>query len=132
MNACAHSELTCAYAAQALPRDEAAAAAAHLAACPDCRRELDSLRPAVDRLLSWPDVIRPAATLQARLAHRLAAESGAAVPPPAGDWSEPAWDQVAPGIACQLFASDTDSYLVSMLVRLAPGASYPAHRHVGT
>ncbi|MGE0260742.1 MAG: zf-HC2 domain-containing protein, partial [Alphaproteobacteria bacterium] len=40
-NRCEWSEATCAYAAQALPADEAAAAKAHIAVCPDCRRELE-------------------------------------------------------------------------------------------
>ena len=35
------------------------------------------------------------------------------------------------GIACKLLAIDRERALVSMLVRLAPGADYPAHRHAG-
>jgi anti-sigma factor ChrR (cupin superfamily) len=46
-------------------------------------------------------------------------------------WAEPAWEDVAPGIACKLLATDTGRDRVSMLVRLAPGADYPAHRHSG-
>jgi anti-sigma factor ChrR (cupin superfamily) len=132
-NACAHSEVTCAYAARALAPNEIAAAEAHIAACPDCRRELESLRPVLDRFAAWPtDVLRPAASLQARLARRIAEETGnAAVLPPAPQWSEPEWEQVAPGIECKLLAGDTERHRVSMLVRLAPGASYPAHTHAG-
>jgi anti-sigma factor ChrR (cupin superfamily) len=44
-------------------------------------------------------------------------------------WSEPEWEQVAPGIECKLLATDPERHRVSMLVRLAPGASYPAHTH---
>ena len=51
--------------------------------------------------------------------------------PPARQWSEPEWEQVAPGIECKLLAADTERHRVSMLVRLAPGASYPAHTHAG-
>src|SRR5581483_3115773 len=36
---CAQSEVTAAYAAQALPASDVAAAEAHIAACPHCRRE---------------------------------------------------------------------------------------------
>ena len=58
-NRCEQSEVTCAYAAHALAASEVAAAEAHIASCADCRRELDSLRPVVDRLVSWPtDVLR--------------------------------------------------------------------------
>lgn len=128
---CEHSEVTCAYAAQALAPGEVVAAEAHIAACPDCQHELESLRPVVDRFVAWPtDVLRPATSLQARLARRIAGETGKEpVPPPAPQWSEPDWEQVAPGIECKLLATDTKRQLVSMLVRLAPGASYPAHTH---
>src|ERR1700720_1135812 len=130
-NRCAQSEVTCAFAAQALAVSEAAAAEAHIASCPDCRRELESLRPVVDNFVSWPtDVLRPTTSLQARLARRIAEETGKEpVLPPMGQWSEPEWEQVAPGIECKLLATDTGRHRVSMLVRLAPGASYPAHTH---
>jgi len=134
---CEHSEITCAYAAQALAANELAAAETHIAACPDCQRELESLRPVVDQFAAWPtDVLRPATSLQARLARRLAEETGKEpVLPPARQgeqtWSEPEWEDVAPGIECKLLATDAERHRVSMLVRLAPGASYPAHTHAG-
>jgi anti-sigma factor ChrR (cupin superfamily) len=132
-NRCEHSEATCAYAMGALPTSEMVAAEAHIARCPDCARELESLRPVVDRFVAWPaDVLRPPASLQARLAQRLAKESGRApLPLPPSRWSEPEWEQVAPGIECKLLATDTERHRVSMLVRLARGASYPAHTHAG-
>jgi len=130
-NPCAQSDVTCAYALQALPASETAAAEVHIASCPDCQRELESLRPVVDRLVAWPaDVLRPTTALQGRLALRIAGETGKQpVTPPARQWSEPEWEQVAPGIECKVLASDTERHRVSMLVRLAPGASYPAHTH---
>jgi anti-sigma factor ChrR (cupin superfamily) len=130
---CEKAELACLYALQALPAAEAAAAAAHIDACPDCRRELERLRPVIDRFTVWPaDVLRPPASLQGRLATRIAAEPGQQlVVPQAAQWSEPEWEQVAPGIQCKLLATDTERDRVSMLVRLAPGASYPAHDHAG-
>jgi len=91
----------------------------------------------VDRFVAWPtDVLRPTTSLQARLALRIAEETGKEpVLPPARQgeqaWSEPAWEQVAPGIECKLLATDTERHRVSMLVRLAPGARYPAHTHAG-
>jgi anti-sigma factor ChrR (cupin superfamily) len=132
-NPCEQSEVTCAYAAEALAASEIAAAEAHIAACPDCRRELESLRPVVDRFVTWPtDVLRPTRSLQDRLALRIAEETGnPPVPPPARQWSEPEWEQVAPGIECKLLATDKERHRVSMLVRLAPGASYPPHTHAG-
>ena len=81
------------------------------------------------RLLAT-DVLRPTTSLQARLALRIAEETGnQPVLPPTQRWSEPEWEQVAPGIECNLLAIDTERHRVSMLVRLAPGASYPAHTH---
>ena len=130
---CEHSEMTCAYAAQALPAGEVAAAEAHIAGCPDCRRELASLRPVVDRFVAWPrDVLRPTTSLAARLAQRIAAETGKPPVAPPPRWSEPDWEEVAPGIECKLLATDEERHRVSMLVRLAPGASYPPHTHAGT
>jgi len=58
-NGCEHSELTCAYVAQALAPSELAAAEAHISLCPDCQREVESLRPVVNQFVSWPtDVLR--------------------------------------------------------------------------
>jgi len=132
-NHCEQSDVTCAYAAQALASSEVAEAEAHIVSCPDCQRELESLRPVVHQFVSWPsDVLRPTTSLQGRLALRIAEETGRQpVLPPARQWSEPEWEQVAPGIECKLLATDTERHRVSMLVRLAPGASYPGHTHAG-
>jgi quercetin dioxygenase-like cupin family protein len=130
---CDRADLVCVYALQALPAVELPAIEAHIAACVDCQRALESLRPVVDRFASWPaDVLRPTASLKERLARRIAEDSGPPpVPSPARRWSEPDWEAVAPGIECKLLATDTERHRVSMLVRLAPGASYPAHTHEG-
>ena len=130
---CDYSEMTCAYGLQVLPTSEVHVILAHIGSCPGCLRELESLRPVVNQLVSWPtDVLRPNSLLQTRLALRIAEETGTSpVLPPARRWSEPQWEQVAPGIECKLLATDTERHRVSMLVRLAPGASYPGHTHAG-
>ena len=130
---CPHNEATCAFALRALPSDEAAPAEAHIAACAECRRDLESLRGLVDRFVAWPtDLLRPSQSLQARLSQRIGAETGTpAVEPPSHAWRDPEWEQVAPGIECKLLATDSENHRVSMLVRLAPGASYPPHTHAG-
>jgi anti-sigma factor ChrR (cupin superfamily) len=132
-NPCGQAELVCAYAVRALPSSEASALEAHLSLCADCRRELETLRPLIDSFVSWPtDVLRPPASLQARLARRISAEAGGEpVLPAVRHWSEPEWEEVAPGISCKLLATDTERQCVSMLVRLAPGADYPPHTHAG-
>jgi anti-sigma factor ChrR (cupin superfamily) len=130
---CEQSEGTFAYATQALAAKDAAAAEAHIASCSDCQREVESLREVINRFVSWPtDVLRPTTSLQRRLALRIAEETGKPpVLPSARRWSEPEWEQVAPGIECKLLATDTERHRVSMLVRLAAGASYPGHTHAG-
>jgi hypothetical protein len=127
------ADLACAYALQALPASELPAIEAHVAMCPGCQLELESLRPVIDGFVSWPtDVLRPTTSLQARLAARIAEETGKPpVLPPAPQWFEPKWEQVAPGIECKLLATDAERHRVSMLVRLARGARYPAHTHAG-
>jgi anti-sigma factor ChrR (cupin superfamily) len=123
----------CAYVMQALPPQEASAVEAHLASCSECRQELETLRPVADSFVFWPTaVLRPRASLQRRLAQRLAAETGdQPVPPPTRQWQEPEWEEVAPGILCKLMATDAKNHRVSMLVRLLPGVEYPAHTHAG-
>ena len=130
---CDYSELTCACALQALSESELPTVEAHIASCPQCQRELESLRPVIDGFVSWPtDILRPSASLQARLARRIAEETGEPLITSAGTpWPKPEWEQVAPGIECKLLATDAERHRVSMLVRLAPGASYPAHTHAG-
>jgi anti-sigma factor ChrR (cupin superfamily) len=132
-NRCDRAEAVCAYAMQALPSNERPAIEAHISSCPHCQRELEALRPVVDAWVSWPaDVLRPSTSLQERLAHRIAAETGGKpVAPPTRSWREPEWDPVAPGISVKMLAMDEERHVVSMLVRLAAGASYPAHTHAG-
>jgi anti-sigma factor ChrR (cupin superfamily) len=130
-NNCDWSEATCAYAVHALAENEIASVVAHNLACPRCRRELESLRPVVDYFVSWPtDILRPKASLQARLGGRIGYGRGEppAQPPP-HRWCEPDWEQIVEGIQCKLLAADTLNQRISMLVRFAPGASYAAHTH---
>jgi quercetin dioxygenase-like cupin family protein len=133
MNDCESAEIACAYALQVLPTSEVAAADAHIASCPECQNEVKSLCAVVNRFNSWPtDVLRPNTSLQMRLSLHIAEETGQQpVLPPTRQWAELEWEQVAPGIECKLLATDTETNRVSMLVRLAPGASYPSHTHAG-
>jgi hypothetical protein len=128
-----HAELLCLYALQALPREETARLQGQIAACAECQRELQRLRPVVDLFATWPtDLLRPSTPLWGRLAERVAAETGEApLEPPAERWSEPEWENVAPGIWCKLLARDTEQDRISMLVRLEPGGEYPPHDHAG-
>jgi RNA polymerase sigma-70 factor (ECF subfamily) len=128
-NPCDNAELVCAYAVHALPAREILMVEAHLTSCWRCRDELDTLRPLTDRFSFSP---RPSGSLQARLALRIAAETGGKpMLPAAPHWFEPEWEEVAPGISCKLLAADAEAHRVSMLVRLAPGGEYPPHTHAG-
>jgi quercetin dioxygenase-like cupin family protein len=91
------------------------------------------LPPTIDAVASSrTDVLRPSTSLRETLARRIAAETAEEplVPAPEGR-AEPEWEQVAPGISCKLFATDSELDRVSMLVRLAPGVAYPPHTHAG-
>jgi anti-sigma factor ChrR (cupin superfamily) len=82
--------------------------------------------------ISGKDLLHPGADLPDRLARRIAKTTGGeVVPPPVPGWSEPEWEEVAPGILCKLLANDTERQRVSMLVRLLPNVEYPSHRHAG-
>lgn len=131
---CERMERVAEYVLQALPASETSAFEAHVDECPECRQELDALRPIIDAFGDWPtDILRPPTSLWARLAQRLAVEcDGESSVTPEARWvEEPQWKAVAPGISCKLLATDTANERVSMLVRLAPGVAYPRHRHVG-
>lgn len=131
-NPCRESERVSDYLMQLLPADEVRTLEAHVQTCASCRDELDALSTLVDAFATWPiDVLKPSRSLQQRLAERIAPEAeAAAVPPPR--WKEPEWNEVAPGIFCQLLATDAKRQRVSMMVRLLPGVEYPPHTHAGT
>ncbi len=128
-----HDEQVMLYALQALPPAEASAVEARLSACPDCRRQLQALRPVVDSFTAWPtDVLRPAEPLWDRLASLIGGETAnrpSSQPHPV--LPKPEWKVAAPGISCTLLATDPERRRVSMLVRLDPNTAYPPHRHSG-
>jgi anti-sigma factor ChrR (cupin superfamily) len=127
-----HRDSACLYALQALPAGEVPAVEAQIAACPECRRDVETLRPIVDAFVAWPtDVLRPTGSLWDRLAGRIARETGRPVTPQPPPPAPPEWEEAGPGIHCMLLATDAEKHRVSMLVRLAPGAEYPPHTHAG-
>ena len=130
---CPSAGLTDGYILRLLSPDNVARAEEHISACPECRRKVEVLGPVVAALAEGAgDILTPSPVLRKRLAHRISGTGGTpiaeALEP---EWHEPDWERVAPGIECKLLASDSESQRVSMLVRLAPGASYPPHTHAG-
>ena len=130
---CEQMDLVHAYALGALPADEMRVVEAHLGACAECRDEVALLRPIVDGFFhEWPtDVLRPSSSLWERLVDRIDTNKSASPKSPSWRGLEPKWEEVASGIHCKIFSTDPDNDRVTMLVRLAPGAAYPAHRHAG-
>ena len=128
-----HVEGVFLYALQALPAGELTAVEARIAACAECREELEGLHPVIGSFVSWPTaVLRPPTPLWDRLARRIAAETGQKpVSPAARRPAEAEWEEVSPGISVKLLATDAENGRVSMLVRLAPGTDYPPHSHAG-
>jgi quercetin dioxygenase-like cupin family protein len=133
-SSCEQADLVYAFALQSIPTSKLSEVETHLAECSVCRAELESLRPVMSAFVEWPiDVLRPSTDLWPRLAERIGAEPGQA-PASANarrPWQEPEWEEVAPGISCKILATDLETSMVSMLVRLAPGGEYPPHRHAG-
>src|SRR5690242_21554504 len=128
-----HLDLVFLHALRSLPASEIPAVEAQISGCAECRQQFEALRPIIETLISWPtDVLRPSVSLWERVAQRVAEDTGQ---PPVLELSQvrtkPEWEEPGPGISCQLLATDTEKERVSMLVRLAPGAEYPPHRHAG-
>lgn len=118
------------YALRALPANERPAFEAHVGGCEACRQELDALRPVVEAMVDWPtDVLRPPAPLWDRLAKRIAPDGAK---PTEARAVESEWKEVgSSGIFYKVLAAEEATGRVSLLVRLAPGAEYPPHRHAG-
>jgi anti-sigma factor ChrR (cupin superfamily) len=130
---CAQRDLVALLALGALEPSEVPIVEAHIATCSDCREHMATADRVVASFASWPiDVLRPSPALWGRLADRIGASAGSQPPArTARRWTEPEWEEVAPGISCKLLSTDTERNLVSMLVRLAPGVEYPPHCHAG-
>ncbi len=130
---CDQTEWVSLHALRALPSSEARRMEAHISTCETCRQEWNALRPVMDSFAFWPtDVLRPSQSLWGRLAKRIAKETGEQpILTEKRQWTEPEWEEVAPGISCKLLSTDTEKHCVSMLVRLEPGVDYPPHTHAG-
>ena len=144
------------YSLSALPRDEAAAYEAHIANCPACADEVAALRSVLSDISLLAPRATPSSGLRSRVMKRLRehAARGASLDrsrfeEASRPWrtasataleagfsyalaSEGAWQATGfPGIEARQLFVDTASDRVTMLVRMAPGTSYPSHRHTG-
>jgi anti-sigma factor ChrR (cupin superfamily) len=129
--ACSEVGLIYDFAIGTLSGAQARTFSAHLATCAACSRELDRLRTALTGLAGWPsDVLARADSRGAQLIEQSGRSQGES-DARRSFARRTAWSDVAPGIACRLLAVDPATGRTSMLVRLAPGVDYPAHRHAG-
>jgi anti-sigma factor ChrR (cupin superfamily) len=134
---CERADLVAPYALSTLDRGESEVMQAHLPGCADCQREFEAIAPVTDALSAWrTQSFPPPMPLWDRVLERLdkrseqiKAPSAASESARAAGWREPEWRNVAPGIACKLLSTDSEQDRVTMLVRLAPDASYPPHQH---
>ena len=138
----------------ALPPDEAAAFEAHAAGCPACAAERAALVSLAGELAAVGPPADPPERLWARIADRVrttpqeTAANGAPQTQPWKAWTatgasaaaragmltiaadDAGWQATAvPGIDVRKLFVDPAADRVTMLVRMAPGAAYPPHRH---
>jgi hypothetical protein len=126
---CPYADEVSLFALHALPAAESAVIGTHIASCIACQKDLASLQPVIEAFAVWPvDVLRPSDALWDQLTKRITVAAdgttrGAHTP----SWTEPDWEDVAPGICCKLLSNDVQRDRVCMLVRLAPATEYPPH-----
>ena len=133
------------YALDALEPDAARLYAAHLEICAPCQAEVAALRTAVEALGRAVEPVTPPPSLKARLMDvvRTAPEAEAIQTwkrwaPSATDEAmtivrgDGAWETTGvDGVAVRRLFVDAANDRLTMLVRMAAGTSYPAHRHGG-
>jgi quercetin dioxygenase-like cupin family protein len=119
---------TCEAAALYALGDLSAGDAAHFeqrleSGCPLCLAELEFCQETVESVLLAAPPVKPSPDLESRLLARIGASPQTSAPKIVrpGDGK---WRQVAPGVTTRMLHEDR-----TMLVRMYPGASLPAHPH---
>jgi predicted ChrR family anti-sigma factor len=134
-----------AYALGSLSPVESAEFEEHLHACEACRREVESLQGVLGELATLAQAVAPPPGLKDRLLARVR-ESKTAVSQPWKAWlpepsgagltlvraGEGAWEASGvDGVEIRRLFLDRENDRATMLVRMAPGTSYPSHVHGG-
>jgi anti-sigma factor ChrR (cupin superfamily) len=138
-----------------LTESEAAAFEEHVKGCPVCRTELERFRDVTSALALLAPVANPPAHLRQRVLESVAAaESVRTASKGAAASASQSWNDWAPrpspeglfvmkadvgeleptgvaGVTAKALFVDPATDRITMLVRLEPGATYPAHRHAG-
>lgn len=145
---------TALYALGSMDAAEAGKYEAHLAVCEACREEVRSLRSVCDSLSHLALSVPPPKELKGRLMERIRAGAGGDAHANASDSPTQTWKSWVPdttpagltlvpggdgdweptgvaGVDARKLFLDAANDRVTMLVRMAPKTSYPAHRHSG-
>lgn len=132
------------FALDALPLNETQDFETHLSVCDTCRVEVESLRSTVAAIGSAVPGEVPDMSLRGRLLDRArgGTVSVPAQPVQSSDVtaatqylaraSEGVWQSSGfPGVDARILFLNPDDGRATLLVRMAPGATYPSHRHRG-
>ncbi len=154
MTACASHDPAL-YVLDCLTESEAAAFEEHVKGCSVCRTELERFRDVTSALALLAPVANPPAHLRQRVLEGVAAaESVHTASKGAAASASQSWNDWAPrpsseglfvvkadvgeleptgvaGVTAKALFVDPTSDRITMLVRMEPGATYPAHRHAG-
>jgi len=134
------------FALDALPAEEARAMEVHLVHCDACRFEVESLRATVAAIGSAIPGRHADPALRTRVLDHARGGAPRAPAQPWKGWSADltgpaeflargagaAWEPTSlPGVEARRLFVDAANDRATLLIRMAPGASYPSHRHHG-
>ena len=115
------------YALGALDQEQAAPLEEHLRDCAACRREVDEMRLAAGELAFAPPPFEPSPALRRRVLGNLVPRGATLLRRDEGAWTP---SGVA-GVELRVLFADGAGDRQTILLRMAPGATFPVHRHHG-
>jgi anti-sigma factor ChrR (cupin superfamily) len=128
-------EVAALYALGGLSAEEAHAFEERLQSDPTCQAELAAFRAVVHDLAYAVPPQGPPPGLRAKLLQRIAAEEAAVVDQDGLRFVRSAqlgWEPgAAPGVEVKKLFADPSGARTTKMYRMAPGSTYPAHRHAG-
>ncbi len=113
------------YAVGALPADEAALYESHLEGCAICRGEVAELRRVADQLALAVPPVKPAPAVKQQLLSVMQGQGFYLLRRDEGTWRPTG----SPGVDMRILYFDRKNDRQALLLRMAPGASFPVHRH---
>jgi hypothetical protein len=123
-------ELADLYATTALDGEELGEFEAHLAeSCSVCEARIRATQEALTGMAVALEPVPPPASIKKRILEQIDADQPGLIFIHA---DEGEWIEAEPGIFAKFLNMDKERGRITALVRLAPGACYTAHRHLGT